>query len=267
MTNSQHHEGHLIYAKFGRGTRVLFAFHGFGQDKSFFKSWEEKLGSEYTIYAFDLFYHGESRRKQSKLSKEEWALYIKEAIERNEIDHFSILGYSLGGRFAIATALAFPKMTEELILIAPDGIFLSIWFKLATTPGVRLIFKYFMSNPDKLENLIRFNERINVVNRYIADFIRKEMGTPENRKRVYISWNHFKSLGYKRGKLIAMFNKYTFKRKIILGSKDYVIKPKGILPIIEKMGGFEIHVLDKKHHQLLDDEVVFLINQTTNLKP
>lgn len=266
MTKSQPHEGQLVYTKFGKGTKVLFAFHGFGQDKSFFKSWEKRLGRKYTMYAFDLFYHGESQRKMGKLSKEEWTKYIEVILHKNQIERFSILGYSLGGRFAIATALAFPGMTEELILIAPDGIFLTIWFKLATTPGIRLIFKYFMSNPDKLENLIKFNERIKVINQYISDFIRKEMGTPENRKRVYLSWNHFKSLGYKRGKLIAMFNRYTFKRKIILGSKDYVIKPKGILPIIEKMGDFEIHILDKKHHQLLDDEVVHLINQTTNLK-
>jgi len=265
VTIGQINKGHLIYAKHGTGNSILFAFHGFGQDKSFFQSWEKKLGDRYTIYAFDLFYHGESTRPPGKLSKKEWKEYLSEVIEENQIKYFSILGYSLGGRFAINTALSFPDMTEELILIAPDGIFLTVWFKLATTPIIRLVFKYLMSNPEKLERLIQFNKRARIVNQYIADFMRKEMGTPENRKRIYTSWNHFKSLGYKRGKLIAMFQEHTFKRRIILGAKDYVIKPEGILPIIDKMGNFEIHILNKKHHQLLDDEIVDLIVEKSNL--
>ncbi|MEP1097559.1 MAG: alpha/beta hydrolase [Cyclobacteriaceae bacterium] len=267
MTISQLKKGHLIHVQYGHGSRILFAFHGFGQDKSFFKAWEKKLGKWYTIYAFDLFYHGESTRPRGKLSKAEWKEYLSEVIEKNHIESFSILGYSLGGRFAIATALSFPGITKELILIAPDGVFLTLWFKLATTPGTKLMFKYLMSHPDKLEKLIRFNKRVRIVNQYIADFMRKEMGTSESRKRIYTSWNHFKSLGYKRGKLIAMFRQHTFKRRIILGKKDYVINPQGILPIIDKMGNFEVHILDKKHHQLLDDEIVDLICETSNLNP
>ncbi len=256
----------LVYSKIGTGNQILFAFHGFGQDKSFFSSWQSKLGSKYTIYAFDLFYHGESYRPNRRLLKQEWKEHLALVIEKERIDHFSVLGYSLGGRFAVASALLFPSKIKEIILIAPDGIFLTIWFKLATTPIIKQGFKYMMLNPDKLEKWIRFNEKVKIVNKYIADFIRKEMGTPEDRKRVYISWNYFKSIGYKRGTLIALFQKHTFKRRIILGSNDYVIKPKAILPIIEKMGNFEVDILDKKHHQLLDDETVNLIAQYTNFK-
>ncbi len=90
------------------------------------------------------------------------------------------------------------------------------------------------------------------------------MGTPENRKRVYISWNYFKTLGYKRSTLIDLFRKHKFKRMLILGSKDYVIKTKDILPIIEKMTKFDVHILEKKHHQLLGNEVAILINDKIN---
>ncbi len=266
MNDGMKNETTLIYSKIGNGNQILLAFHGFGQDKNFFNSWRKKLGDKYTIYAFDLFYHGESHRQYKKLSKQEWKDHIIKVIEKEGIEQFTLLGYSLGGRFAVATALSFPNMTKEIILIAPDGIYLTIWFKLATTPIVRSAFKYMMLNPDKLEKWIRFNDKVRIVNKYIADFIRKEMGTPESRKRVYISWNYFKSIGYKRGKLIALFQKHTFKRRIILGSKDYVIKPKSILPIIEKMGNFEVTILDKKHHQLLDEDTVNLIRQYSNLR-
>ena len=259
MTKAIRSNGQFVYSVYGSGSKILLAFHGLGQNRKFFEEWSEILGDIFTIYAFDLFYHGESVREPGKLSKEELADYLNEFLQKEKIDTFSCLGYSLGGRFAISTALSFPKRIQKLILIAPDGIFLTIWFKLATTPIIRYLFKLIMVHPELLERLVRWNDRVKVINKYMADFIRKEMGNAENRKRVYVSWNHFKTLGYKRKVLIRDFNKHTFKRKIVLGSKDYVIKPKGIIPILNKMTGFDISIIEKKHHQLLDVEVAQLI--------
>ncbi|MFK7951942.1 MAG: alpha/beta hydrolase [Ekhidna sp.] len=259
--NVKFKNGYLNYSKFGDGDEVLLAFHGFGQDRNIFKKWSETVGFKYTIYAFDLFYHGASTRPYGKLKKEEWKRYMEQFIHQENINQFSVLGYSLGGRFAISTALSFPESINEITLIGTDGIFKTIWFKLATTPIIRQLWKYLMFNPEKLNNLISFTERLKIINSYIADFVRKEMGDANNRKRVYISWNHFKSLGYSKKELINYFNKYSFKRRIILGSKDHIIREKDIMPIIDKMGNFRVDILTKKHHQLLDDDVVNLISK------
>ncbi len=262
MTKVELDNGQLVYTKHGGGYKILLAFHGFGQDKNVFKEWVKILEKEFTIYAFDLFYHGESSREYGKLSKKEWCQYLKKFLDKESINKFSVLGFSLGGRFAIASSLAYPKNIDQLILIAPDGVFLTIWFKLATNSTIKWLFKYFMLNPDKLDKLLAFNRKYKLVNTYIEDFVKKEMGSPENRKRVYISWNHFKSLGYSRKILSREFNKHGFKRRIILGSKDHVIRPKDILPIIEDMGNFKIDILPMKHHQLIKSEVASLIMVT-----
>ena len=259
MTKVELASGQLYYSKYGSGRKILLAFHGFGQDNSIFKKWGEILASEYTIYAFDIFYHGESTRYYGGLSKKEWQEYLNEFLHREGITQFSILGYSLGGRFAIASALSFPQKIDELILIAPDGIYLTIWFKLATHPFIRWLFKYFMLNPYKLERLISFNDKFRIVSPYLGDFVRKELGDSDNRKRVYISWNHFKALGYGRRRLIKEFQKNTFKRRIILGSKDHIIHPSKILPIINRMGNFQTEIIPMKHHQLIKPEVAKLI--------
>lgn len=259
MTNKTSMAGNLSYKKIGSGPSTLLAFHGFGQDKHIFDTWESHLEKKYTIYSFDLFYHGESTRPYGRLEKKEWEAYLTRFLATKHIQNFSVLGYSLGGRFAICSALSFPEKTEELILIATDGIYKTIWFKLATTPGIRLIWKYLMLNPDRLEKWITFNDRAKIINKYVANFVRKEMGTAENRKRVYISWNHFKTLGYSKHQLIKAFNRYSFKRRVILGSKDHIIRTQDILPIIKKMGGFKVDILSKKHHQLLHEEVASLL--------
>ena len=259
MTKVRLDNGQLVYSKFEGGSKILLAFHGFGQDKSIFKEWAEILKAEYTIYSFDLFYHGMSDRSYGKLLKSEWKQYFEQFLKQEAIDGYSVMGFSLGGRFAIASSLVFPERTERLMLIAPDGIVPPIWFTFATHPAIKWLFKYLMFNPDKLDRLITFNRRHKIVSPYIEDFVKKELGDAENRKRVYISWNHFKTLAYPRRTLIKRFNQHRFDRQIVLGSNDHVIKPKVILPIIEAMGNFDVDILPMKHHQLVKPEVATLL--------
>ncbi|MEP0984196.1 alpha/beta hydrolase [Ekhidna sp.] len=259
MTCIQKDSGQLNYFKYGGGDNALLAFHGFGQNNEIFKGWVKEVGQEYTIYSFDLFYHGISQRKNEKLSKEEWKSYLESFLIQEKINSFSILGFSLGGRFAIASALALPERTKEITLIAPDGVFLTIWFKLATNPSIKWIFKYVMLQPNLLEKLMVFNDKYRIVSPYLGDFVRKELGGHANRKRVYISWNNFKSLGYSKKQLSKLFQEQTFERRIILGSRDHIIKPEKILPIIQTMGAFKVEVLPLKHHQLIKPEVAKLI--------
>ena len=254
MTSIEFENGQLFYSKRGSGKEILIAFHGFGQDNTIFEPWIKTLSNDYTIFAFDLFHHGKSHRPNLPLSKEEWKELFDEFLAREQIDRFTVIGFSLGGRFAITTSLSFYDKIDQLYLIAPDGIFLTIWFKLATHSMTRWLFKYLMLNPEKLDRLITINERLRIVSPYIGDFVKKEFGDAANRKRVYVSWNHFKTIGYKRRELIQLFNKHSFDRTIILGGKDQVIRPNQILPIIKKMGGFNVNVLPLKHHQLVKSE-------------
>ena len=259
MTSVTRENGQLAYQVFGTGSEILLAFHGFGQDGTIFKEWADITADRFTIYAFDLFYHGQSIRPYENLPKAEWKDWVVQFLKQEGIDRFSILGYSLGGRFAISTALLFSTKVNELFLVAPDGIFLTPWFKLATTPGLRSVFKYFMMHPDRLERTLAFNDRSRVINKYVADFARKEMGDLDNRKRVYRSWNFFKTLGYAKKTLITHFSAATYKKTLIVGDKDHIIKPSGILPIIEKTDAFQVHHLPLKHHQLAKPHVAELL--------
>ena len=259
MTFVSRPNGQLHYEIFGEGPINLLAFHGFGQSRQVFSAWSKKLKNQYKIYAFDVFYHGDSKRVEKPLSKQEWKEWLTEFLAKEKLESFGTLGYSLGGRFAIASTLAFPERISEVNFIAPDGIFLTPWFKLATSPGLRAIFKYLMMHPDRLEQLLTVNDRSKIVNKYIADFARKEMGDAENRKRVYFSWNHFKPLGYTQKALIEGFNNIQADKKIIIGETDHIITPKGILPIVRKMHDFKVHQLPLKHHQLIKPEVAELL--------
>jgi len=251
----------LAYSKHGNKEEIICLFHGFGQDRHIFNSWLPELTKKYTVYAFDLFYHGESTRKYGALSKKEWKENFDEFLIENNIDKFSVLGFSLGGRFATATAVTFQDRLDHLYLLAPDAIYLTPWFHAATFPGLKMIFKYYMLRPKRMERLILRSVKFGIVSKYIAEFVKRELSDAENQKRVYISWNHFKPLGYSHRQLRKHLKGSSFKKTLIIGSKDFVIPPRKILPILKGCDFKEI-ILEKKHHQLVkEDVVVFVIEK------
>ncbi len=253
--NFQYDESTILsYESFGRGAKKLILFHGFGLDKKVFESWGTILGDKYTLVSVDVFYHGESMKPLGFLSKEHWTQIFSAFLQEQEIEKFSVFGFSLGARFAICSAIEFPDRCQHLILSAPDAIYKTPWFKAATSRGLRLIFKYFMLNPRALDNLIRFSVKTRIVSRYMADFVEKELGVAENRRRVYISWNHFKPLGYKKGELRTRFKKAPFEKTLFLGYKDIVIPPDKILPILDGCG-FDVTIKPLKHHQMIKNEI------------
>lgn len=245
----------LSYSKHGTEKEVICLFHGFGQDRNVFNSWLPELTKKHTVYAFDLFYHGESTRAHSTLSREEWKRNFNEFLIEGKIEKFSVLGFSLGGRFAISTALALPERINHLFLLAPDAVYRTPWYRLATSPGLKRIFRYYMFRPDRMDRLISRGLKLGIICRYIANFVRLELGSIENKKLIYFSWNHFKPLGYSHWQLRKKFKKSVFKKTLILGKQDFVIPTKKILPIL-KGCGFDVITLDKKHHQLVKEDVV-----------
>lgn len=183
---------------------------------------------------------------------------FEQFLNAQQIDRFSVLGFSLGARFAICSSIELADRCDHLILVAPDAIYKTPWFKAATSFGLRWIFKYFMFHPNQMDQFIRFAVKTGIVSKYMADFVEKELGKAENRKRVYISWNHFKPLGYIKSELRKAFAKAPYKRTIILGTKDIVIPPNKVLPIISDCG-FQVIEMEKKHHQMIQEDVALQI--------
>lgn len=248
----------LSFEKGGTGPDALVLFHGFGLSKEIFLPWIAHLGQRYTVYSFDLFYHGESQKSLNHLHKKHWKSIFQAFLNAEGLERFSVLGFSLGARFAICSAIELASRCDRLVLVAPDAVYKTPWFKLATSPGLKWLFKYFMFHPQQMDRLIRLSVKAGIVSQYLADFVERELGKPENRKRVYISWNHFKPLGYTQRQLRKAFTNAPYRRDLILGKKDIVIPPKKILPLLDGCG-FQVQILDKKHHQMVKEEVAKVI--------
>jgi pimeloyl-ACP methyl ester carboxylesterase len=251
---------HLSYDRYPGSDRILILFHGFGLNKKAFEPWVEILRGDYTLYALDLFYHGDSEKPLGVLTKKDWTLMFTAFLAHEGIERFEVLGFSLGARFAICSAIEIPEKCDHLFLVAPDAVYLTPWFRLATSPVIKQLFKYFMLHPRQMDAFLAFCVKWKWVNPYVSDFVSRELGKPENRKRVYISWNHFKPLGYRARRLQKAFKKASYEKTLILGTRDIVIPPQKILPILKDCG-FEWLQLPLKHHQLIKEEVARYIKK------
>lgn len=105
------------------GAPVLLLLHGFLGSADDWQPLIQVLECDYYLIAVDLPGHGSSHWEKEDSSgvdhfcqRLEQTVKTIEQAQRLNLAHFSLLGYSLGGRLAMAYAIAFPDRIEQLML-------------------------------------------------------------------------------------------------------------------------------------------------------
>lgn len=261
MRQDFEHNGHLIsYIKYGNGSKAMLAFHGFGQDARAFEPIEQVIG-DYTVYSFDIFYHGRSfwARHGDSLSKSEWMNLIDHFTRFHDIRTFSLMAFSLGGKFALATFESLPSRVESIILLAPDGIETQLWYNLATYP---LVFQnYFQSmivKPHRFHRIMKWANKLGVVDKGILKFAASQMNTVKKRRRVYYSWIAFKKLTFNINHVAELMNEHSVNLTIYTGLHDKIITSEGMQRLTDQVRSAQIIELNSGHNDLITHTAKFL---------
>lgn len=247
-------EGRIAYRKFGHGPAILLAFHGFDQTGQVYMPLEKQLGGQFTIFTIDLFFHGDSYYTGSRLlAKSDWHKLIAGFLTTNRIERFSLIGFSLGGRFALVTAESFADRIDQLILIAPDGITHNEWYVLATGSLLgRSLFRYGLRHLSILNRFGYALTRLGLLHRTIMRFAEISLNTPEQRKRVYQSWTQFRQL-YPNLKIVGnVLNTNPIRIRFFTGAFDRILPGTCILPLIKRIQHYELTILKTGHNRLID---------------
>jgi pimeloyl-ACP methyl ester carboxylesterase len=246
--------GKLFYSKEGEGKRHILLFHGFGQDHGAFATWVPALKNDYSIYSFDLFFHGESVwPDRNPMEKKGWKDILELFFEEEQIEMFEVAGFSLGGKFALATLEAFPARVKKIVLLAPDGIKTNFWYSLATYPvAVRALFKSMILHPIRFHRIARVLERIGLVDKGLMRFAASQMDTAEKRERVYFSWVYFRHLKFDLGYLAGLVNEYHISFLLMVGKHDKVISSESLNRILDKIDVYEFKILETGHNGVID---------------
>lgn len=244
----------LGYQKSGNGSSALLVFHGFGQDHTSFNPMTEALAGRYTIYSFDLFFHGQSKWpfEDHPLSKDLWKRMITQFLSDQKIDRFSLMGYSLGGKFVLATLEILSTQVDSVFFLAPDGIRLNFWYRLATgTQPMRALLKSMIDKPGLFTGTASLATKLGLVDKGIARFANTQMDSLEKRQRVYLSWVVFRKLAFDIKDIARLVNSKPIKVWFFVGRFDKMITEKTVKPLHTKLKNSELKILDSGHTALI----------------
>lgn len=244
----------LSYQKAGSGSEALLQFHGFGQDRTAFDSLVSGLGTRYTIYSFDLFFHGNSEwgYGERPMEKAFVAEMIGAFVKAHSVDRFSVMGFSLGGKVALTIAERMTGHINSLFLIAPDGISTQFWYSLATYPLVfRKYFKGMITHPGYFSSVLKLASKLRLVDRGILRFANSQMNTEEKRRRVYLTWVVYRHLKFDLPQLARKVVDHNVRLVMIVGRFDKIITATNVKGFVAQIPSGSLHVVDAGHNDLI----------------
>lgn len=253
--NFEYKKSLLHFSKYGRGDKVLLCFHGYGQNNSDMNTLQEVLKEKYTIYTFDLFFHGESfwHEKEKPLSKQFWFDLITAFLITNNIQRFSVAGFSMGAKFALPLVESFYKQIDKIFLIAPDGIAINFWYNLATSFKVtRRLLRTIVVKPGLYIKFIQLLSLLKLAPAGTIRFANAQMATRKQRRRVYYSWVVFRRLRVNSKKLARIINQHNIPLLIFLGSHDKLITEQSVRPLLKHTTNCKKIILEHGHTNLVN---------------
>ncbi|MCW5911735.1 MAG: alpha/beta hydrolase [Cyclobacteriaceae bacterium] len=266
MPSVDHPDGHsLYYRKTGNGGPVVLWFHGFGQHHQAFDKILKPREENYTHYTFDLFFHGNSSRAGAEpIEKKDWQELFQLFLNETGIQHFNIVAFSIGCRFALATVHSFADRVQNLVMIAPDGIQSRFWYALATYLYLsRKLFWLIVTRPALWNRLLSVLEATHLIDRKLLRFAQRQMDSQSKRERVYNSWVQFRHLKSSAAQLTRLVNSNPLRIILIAGTRDKIVPAKLVKRLTKQIPQVRFYELNANHNELISmsgDHVFEVLN-------
>ena len=258
----------LHYYKFGEGKQPMLCFHGYGMHGKQFKPLEFALGSKYTFYGFDLFFHKETKLKDQSLpvikrgiSKKELAALIVDFCNFEGINRFSVIGYSMGTHYATAIVEELATRIDEFIIAAPSSLRPGplITFFGKRKIGNKILEKLAL-NETILVGLLKTFKRFRLIDDEAYKILYNEIGTAELRFNLYASFVYLRFLETNEPRLLQVLQQQNIKSIFIFGKRDKSFPPGIGNKLISQLNNAEVVVLNEGHEMIKKDFVYALSN-------
>jgi pimeloyl-ACP methyl ester carboxylesterase len=265
MFNQQlHFKSSIInYYVFGKGDKVLFCLHGYGENGASFSFLENYLGNDYTLYAIDFPFHGATEWKEKTPLHAKELLDIFNRINEKQTKIFSVLAYSMGGRIALHLLQAAPEKMQRVILIAPDGLRENFWYKLSTqTSAGKKLFKQTMRQPQLFFMFLNLANKTNLLNNSVVKFIHNYLDDEKERILLYKRWMVLRLFKPNLQFIKEICAKQNIRLHFLFGSFDKIILSKRA-NIFQQSKNIHIKVIEAGH-QLLKEKYASYIASLLN---
>lgn len=214
----------------GEGDDVWVGFHGFGQGGQHLLRFMRILRPGARCIAFDLPHHGTTEAMNSgtpRLTSAELTDCFEKLLRQCGAKRCSVIGFSLGGKCALTLLESAPVRLRSVVLIAPDGLYINPIYWLATHTAIgRWAMQRMVRDPSGLYRICNGLERIGLLPKAVNQFFRSQLGTAEQRMRVYAVWQTFGHMQPDLNAVRSHVVRYAVDLHLVFGKDDKVIRPK-----------------------------------------
>jgi len=213
--------------RFGSGHRTALCFHGYGEDATHFEFLDQYAGNQYTFYAMDFPFHGQTEWKEGLTFSGLDLLAILEQLAAREafaMEHLTLIGFSMGGRVALSLFAWIAETTDNLVLLAPDGLNLNFWYWASTQTwlGNRL-FRFTMKHPNWFFFLFKLGNKLKMISPSIFKFAHLYLGHAEIRDELYNRWTCMRKFKPRVSRIKKLILQYQVRTELLYGQYDRII--------------------------------------------
>ncbi|SES09669.1 alpha/beta fold hydrolase [Pedobacter rhizosphaerae] len=271
MPYFSNHKLKLHYYQYGTGPEVMLAFHGFGMKGTQFSVLEPAFTQKYTIYSFDLFFHGQTVLHDSSLSvvrkglsSEEFSSYILEFITQMKLKKISLLSYSIGSLLAFSLIKNIPEYINKAFFIAPDGIKPNKLLQFGSRNKlVNRVFHKLVYRPKTVQFILDKLLRYKYIDQSIHEILLGEFISEQTRLTCYNAITFYAKLNFKQDQLAEILNRHEIESFFYFGTGDKLFPPSIGHHFAKKLKKSSLQVLDADHN-LVTPKLTPIIAQQLN---
>lgn len=246
----------------------MICLHGYDENCFTFRSICEAV-PEFISICIDLPYHGKTIWNEHKaITGLDWEKIINIIFLREKISsvHFTLLGYSIGGRIALSLYEHMPHKVDKLVLLAADGFTNNYWYWLATRTYIgNKIFRFTVVKPVWLLRLADFLFARRIINFGVLKLARFYLKNSERRKQLYLRWTCFRKCNPRFRKIIQAAHTCQTPVRLVFGKFDRLILKRHATKFCKSLQHLcKLTVISSGHHLLRRQYADILAEQLRN---
>lgn len=259
----------IHYRLYGNGSKLVFCFHGYGEDSKSFACLASKLGIDYTLAAIDMPFHGETVWHEGlTFTPAELINIISEIQQMFKAGNqqlpqpINLLGFSMGGRIALQLLQLMPANIERVVLVAPDGLHKNPWYTFSTQTWLgNKIFKRVMYKPDKIFWLLNKAHKLKLAHPSIIKVSHYYLGDAQERIKLYCRWTALRKFKPNLPLIKKLIAQYSIPVRFLFGRYDGIIVSNKAGIFKSDTSNVQIHIIEAGHRLMQEkysDEIVQL---------
>lgn len=238
--------------QWGTGEKLLLCFHGFGEEAGSFMSLALRLQHQYTIIAMDLPLHGQTNWNEGLRCTTADIVHMIDKVPALHNRSFSLAGFSMGGRVALAVYEQIPRRVQQLVLLAPDGLKTNFWYWLATQTAIgNRLFRHLMKNPEPFFAVTGMLKNMHMINMGVYHYVTQYLKQEDMRSRLYNIWTTMRKIRPRSAIIQSLISGHKTPVVFIYGRYDRVIRYTTGLAFKKRAGDCcTLHILPCGHRVL-----------------